>query len=871
MVDDTVGRAEQPDGGPGGRPDRATRRRSPLPRHGLTRRAFLTTLAVVGVAGMIPIAVHILLEIGDSVPPTTAFANVTPFILAAAITTPALAALIAVMVHRLVADPLDAMARALEGVSAIPDDVGGAPIPASNRGRDDELGRLARDVDAILHGFAEALERERAAGLAIRARETHLRGVMDNIGEGIVTIDLENNIRSMNPAATRLFGYEPHEVEGLPLLRLLEIDDYHRFLTALAGSLDETDETGEVRRLELTAIRRDGTRVPASLTVRMMLVEGDESYICVVRDISIRKAAERAVRESEARLNLAVTATRSGVWDADLDAGTCWFSPEFVAMLGHHERGLAHRLGIWEGLVHPADRVWLMRLAEDFVAGAVSEFQPIYRLRHADGSWVWIEAKGHCARDERGRARRFIGTMADVTERKLHEEQVLFLANHDALTGLPNRAYLIERLEHAVSHSRRGDRHLAALVIDVDRFKLINDADGHAAGDEFLRRFAERVGGVMRVTDTFGRMGGDEFLVIAEDLAAPSEALAVADAIRRATREPFHVDGTPHFATLSIGIATHDGDPERRMDGPTLARHANAAMRVAKAEGGNNHRFFDREMDAEATARMELERELRAAIDGDQFVIHYQPKFAVSGLEIVGLEALVRWLHPRDGMIPPDRFIPLAEETGLIAAIGTLVQAMAIDQIAQWRERGLPALPIAVNVSARQLAGEDAGLPVLAMLERAAVAPHWLELEITESMMMSNLATITRAMGKLRDRGVRVSVDDFGTGHSSLAYLRQLPISTLKIDRSFIKDVGVDEDATTLAAAIISIGRQLGLTVVAEGIEDRLQLEFLRHHGCDQAQGYLLGRPMPVEELERRHLSGGSWIGAVVPDDEAAE
>lgn len=697
------------------------------------------------------------------------------------------------------------------------------------------------------------------------APERYLRAIIDHVADGVVTLDAENVIRSMNPAALDIFGYSADEIIGRPFQTCLAAEDYHGFLLALARCLDQPEDRRDAVRQDLAGRRKDGAALAIKLSVRRMQAAGESDFVCLVQDVTEKRRAEAALRESEERLKLAVTATRSGIWDADLRLGTCWWSPEFIAMLGYDDDEMPPRIGVWEQLIHPEDRAWTVTLAKRFIEGQTASYRPIYRLRRKDGSWIWIEAVGHCVRAADGKAVRFIGAMSDVTERKRHEAELLRLSTRDPLTGLPNRALTLDRLSHALKAARRRGRRAAALYIDLDRFKLVNDSLGHDVGDALLKKLVEALRGALRASDTLGRLGGDEFVVVAEELDGPQDAARVAENILNVARRPFEAEGRALFTPLSVGIAM-DCDPDE--DAAALLRHADTAMQAAKSGGGGTYRFFMPEMNAEAVARLEIERDLRAAVDAGQFIVHYQPKFAVNDLALVGAEALVRWRHPVKGMIPPNDFIPVAEQTGLIAALGAIVLREAMRQTVEWRRRGLPPLPVAVNLSVRQLPDETACLPILAVLEQEEADPALLELEITETTMMDNIRQIVPALRRLRESGVAVAVDDFGTGYSSLAYLRKLPITTLKIDRSFINDVETDADSAAIAATIISMGRQLGLQVVAEGIENKGQLAFLRRHGCDMAQGFFLAKPMSADAFERRFANGGSWLGGS-PDADA--
>lgn len=772
-----------------------------------------------------------------------------------------LALILVVMFYLSITKPFLRLSNAVAQVDPAHPGDGLMPIPRQHR--EDELGILARAINKLLLQLGQLLERHRAAEDRVREREIRLRGIMENVADGIVTVDAARRIDTMNRAALELFGYAPEDVKGIPFDRLIAVEDVSRLLAALTRCAESANDNRDAVRHELTAVRGDGTVVPIAFSVNQMRLDDRVTFICVVQDITERKRAEEALRESEERLKLAVTATRSGIWDADLRSGSSWWSPEFLAMLGYDPGELPPRVGTWEALIHPDDAPWTTALIQRYLRGEVPEYEPVYRVRRKDGTWVWIEAKGRCLRDDNGVAYRFTGAMSDVTERKRFEEQLMYMATHDPLTGLPNRTLLQDRLQHAMGLVRRKGGTLAVLFLDLDRFKLINDSLGHHIGDGLLKAVSTTLAACVRATDTVGRLGGDEFLVIAEDLSSPQDAGRIAKAMLQALARPMAVEGQDQalFVSPSIGIATYTGEP---FDTATMLRHADAAMYSAKSSGGNTYRFFIPEMNEEAVARLTLERSLREAIEQEQFQVFYQPKVDVATLRPVGLEALIRWKHPEKGWIPPSTFIPVAEEVGLIGAVGAWVMRTALRQVAAWQARGVEPLPIAVNVSVRQLTGAGAADTIRAILEDIGTDPRWLELEVTESTMMDNLGSIVETLKDLRALGLKIAVDDFGTGYSSLSYLRRLPITALKVDRSFIDEVTSNADDAAIAATIIAMGNRLGLTIVAEGIETEDQLAFLRRHNCDEAQGYHIARPMPIADLERRFLDGRRWLPVVV-------
>jgi len=717
---------------------------------------------------------------------------------------------------------------------------------------DDELGLLAKTTNELLLQFDRSLvERERAEQ-ALRERETRLSGIMDNVADGIITLDEDLRIETMNAAALALFGYAAPEAIGQPFVTLIEERDWSRVAMALMNCLRRSrDERHRDSRAEIQGKRKNGDIFAMAFGVSQMRLGDRRTAICVVQDITHRKRSEQALRESEERLKLAVRATRSGVFDNNFTKDTYWWSPEFVEMLGYDAAEAAHADRLFESILHEDDRPNVMAQIDRYLAGEVGDYLSLFRVRHRDGTWMWVEARGQAIRDDQGRPIRFTGTMTDVSDRKRFEEQLMYVSTHDPLTGLPNRTLLQDRLQHAVAHSMRKGTSVAVLLMDLDRFKLVNDSLGHQAGDKLLRAMAQRLSSSIRASDTVGRLGADEFLVIAEDLPDPQLAARIAETILMGLSRPFNIDGQQLFITPSIGITLFPGDAT---DINALLRDADTAMHNAKAAGGNGYRFFTPAMNEAAVARLSLEHALREALDAEQFFLHYQPKIDLATMQTVGVEALVRWNHPEQGPVSPARFIPVAEETGMIVQLGDWVMRTALAQIRDWTSRGLEPLPVAVNVSVRQITSSAFGERVCELLDEYGVPAHLLELEITETAMMSNLAYIVDALTEVRDRGIKIAIDDFGTGYSSLSYLRRLPITTLKVDRSFIAEATTNADTAAIAATIIAMGRQLGLMVVAEGIETVEQLEFLRHHQCDQLQGFYISRPLPPGDLEARFM-----------------
>jgi diguanylate cyclase (GGDEF)-like protein/PAS domain S-box-containing protein len=456
--------------------------------------------------------------------------------------------------------------------------------------------------------------------------------------------------------------------------------------------------------------------------------------------------------------------------------------------------------------------------------------------------WLSITA----VRSEHGQVLNYIGIFSDITERKEAEARILHLAHHDPLTNLPNRALLHDRLQQVLLQARRDRRGVAVLLLDLDRFKTINDTLGHESGDGLLLQITERCRAAISETDTLARLSGDEFVFVLPEAGNPEDAAAVARRILDAVALPCQLGEHRITVTASIGIALYD------QDGGTesiLLRNADAAMHRAKEAGRNGFEFYSAEMNTASLGQLLLENQLRGATERGELLLHYQPKVCARSGRLLGLEALLRWQHPELGMVAPGRFIPLAEETGLINAIGEWVLDEACRQQRAWLDAGLAVVPIAVNLSAQQLGQQSFVSRVAGAIDRAGLAPNLIELELTETMLMRDIDRTIHTLIRLRDMGVRLSIDDFGTGYSSLNYLRQFPVNALKIDRSFVSDISAEGK---IAAAIIGMAHSLGLEAIAEGVETEAQRNFLTAQRCHQLQGYLIGRPAPAAQIETR-------------------
>ncbi|UCF77247.1 MAG: EAL domain-containing protein, partial [Betaproteobacteria bacterium] len=423
-------------------------------------------------------------------------------------------------------------------------------------------------------------------------------------------------------------------------------------------------------------------------------------------------------------------------------------------------------------------------------------------------------------------------------------------AHYDVLTSLPNRVLFYDRLKQSLAQAKRNQWIVGVMFIDVDRFKNVNDTMGHAVGDRLLQQISERLKGTVRAGDTVGRLGGDEFAVVLSNLASAQDASVVAQKMMACFKEPFRLESTEVYVTASIGITLY---PEDSTEQDILIRNADAAMYKAKEIGRDSYQFYTPEMNTRALAVLGMENSMRRALDRGEYLLHYQPKAGIANGEITGLEALIRWRHPERGLVSPGEFMPVLEETGLIVPVGQWVLNAVCEQIKAWESAGVQPVPVAVNLSARQFTSKDLGETIKRTLEEHQIDPGLIELEITESSLMVNTEEAVRTLEYLSGLGVSLSIDDFGTGYSSLSYLKRFPLDSLKIDRSFIRDVTTDGDDATITRAVISMAHSLGLKVVAEGVENERQLAFLTEYGCDQIQGYFFTRPLPADDC-------GVWL-----------
>jgi diguanylate cyclase (GGDEF)-like protein len=510
-------------------------------------------------------------------------------------------------------------------------------------------------------------------------------------------------------------------------------------------------------------------------------------------------------------------------------------------MLGCEEAELVGR-DIRE-FTHPDDRRSPPSVGE---GSFVAEYEKRYLRK--DGSTLWASVSLSVVRNLRGVPEYLIGMVTDISARKAAEEQLLRRAHYDALTDLPNRVLCFDRLSQAIAQAGRKHWNAGVLFLDLDRFKVVNDTLGHTSGDAVLRLAAQRLQECVRAGDTVARVGGDEFVVVLAELASPQDGAIVAQKIVDAMAQPVRFDGKEIFITPSIGIATFPADGK---DGEALVKNADAAMLRAKQGGRNSFKFYAASMNERALEKLQLETDLRRALERNEFFLHYQPKVSLAGGQVTGVEALLRWNRPGHGLVSPAQFVPVLEDCGLIVPVGDWIVDAACAQVRAWRDAGLAPVQVAVNLAAKQFLHHDIGAVIDAALARHGIPGSLLQIEITESDAMAAPEQVSAVLAGLRRHGVGVAIDDFGTGYSSLGYLKRFPLDTLKLDRSFVTGLPADQDDVSIALAVIGMAHSLGLKVVAEGVEKAEQRDFLAAHGCDEMQGYLYSRPLPAGECAK--------------------
>jgi len=677
---------------------------------------------------------------------------------------------------------------------------------------------------------------------SLRESEAKLRGLFELSPLGIARTDLKGRYVEFNDAFRKICGYPALELKTLDYWKLTP----KKYEADEARQLESLARTGQYGPYEKEYVRQDGSLVPIQLNGMLITGSDGQDYIwSIVEDISARKRIEAdlqvAATAFEAQVSIVVTDADSVILSVNraFTEDTGYTAEEAVGQTprlfksGRHDRQFYAAMwdsiltsGAWQG------EIWDRRKN--------GEIYP---------KWLTISA----VKGDDGAVTHYVSTQFDISQRKAAEDEIKNLAFYDSLTHLPNRRLLRDRLQHALAATTRSQQHGALLFIDLDHFKKLNDTRGHNQGDLLLQQVAQRLSSYVREADTVARLGGDEFVVMLEGLSqdineAAAQAEAVAEKILAGLNDTYYLSGQEYSSASSIGV-TLFGDKGGSIE--ELLKQADLAMYQAKAAGRNSLRFFDPAMQAAVTAHVVLEKDLRNAVREGQFVVHYQVQVDEDG-QPTGAEALVRWQHPQRGLVFPDAFIALAEETGLILPLGQWVLESACAQLAKWSGASdFAHLSLAVNISARQLHQSDFVGQVQAILDRTGIDPGKLKLELTESLFVGNMEDTIAKMSALSAKGVHFVLDDFGTGYSSLYYLKRLPLKCLKIDRSFVADVLTDANDAAIARTIVALAQNLNLAVVAEGVETREQQEVLARYGCKEYQGYLFSRPLPLKEFEQ--------------------
>jgi len=721
-------------------------------------------------------------------------------------------------------------------------------------------------ITLLLYGIFRAVARSRSEAIELARRATEglsaqlavaqkleattrdsnerLRAVIEAAPVGIVARDLDTVIRMWNPAAERLFGWKESEV----LETKTSIVPAH--LREDVRVLRERAQMGETIWVEETQrMRRDGSLVDASVSMSPIYDDGKViGTMVTVTDITRRKQAEAALRESESQLRLAMDAAQMGMWYWEAETDRFTYSEGLNVLFGRPGESGNVDYRVLQDRMHADDRdLFSATLRHAIKHGG--DFQVDYRVVWPDSSVHWIANRAQVHRGPNGRAQRVIGVAMNITDRKMAEQRVAHMAHHDALTGLPNRVLLRDRIQQAIAQAHRAGTQVAVLFLDLDRFKTINDSLGHQLGDRLLQSVASRVLVCVREGDTVSRVGGDEFVIVVPGITTSTDASAVAAKILEVLASAFHLHGNDLHVSTSIGIALYPSDGA---DAETLMRNADTAMYHAKDMGRGNYQFFTQHMNVAAQQRLALDNALRRAVENNEFELQYQPLYDLRDRSMTGFEALLRW-HPPGGadVVPPGQFVAAAEESGLIVPIGEWVLATAFREAARWQEGG-KSYSLSVNVSAKQLARPAFVTRLRELLQETHIDPALIELEITESVIIAGGGEAQEALHRIAELGVGIAIDDFGTGYSGLAYLKRFPIDTVKIDQSFVRDLTVDPEDAAIVTAIVAMARSLDVEVVAEGVETEEQLEQLKRLGCRRAQGFLLARPMSAASVARR-------------------
>ena len=683
----------------------------------------------------------------------------------------------------------------------------------------------------------------------------------------------------------RILVFEDDEIEAALILDHLAASTYNdaqitRVDRVAAGLKKLAEEQWDIVLLDLNLPDGSGTenlyrlrtlndKVPIVVLTNVeddevameMLREGAQDYLIkrfvnadnlsrAIRYALARHATEMSLRDSEKRYSLAVAGARDAIWDWDLDSDEIYFSPRWADILHLKPHQISKEPGLWFERVHEQDRAGVQSKLDAHLAGESEHFECEYRMLDADEHYLWILVRGVAVRDAEGRAIRVAGSLSDITDRKGTEQMLTHEAFHDPLTGLPNRNLFLDRLDLAIrQHRRDHDRKFAVVFLDMDRFKKINDTYGHNAGDQLLIGFSNRLSTFLRPGDSVARLGGDEFAILLMEISGLGEATRVAERIHEQISRKFEIDGKELYTSASIGIALSDTKYEHSSD---LLRDADQAMYRSKREKRGPYTVFDTLMQETAMQRVQLETDLRTALTNDEMTVYYQPIVSLEQMRITGFEALMRWFHPVRGLIGPEEFIDVAEDSGSIAGLTWWIMEEACSQTFAWQRTNdtLADLSISVNVSSRMFSEPNFAERTTEILDRTQLSPHCLHLEITENALLQHEANTINELTTLQELGVKLHLDDFGTGYSSLSYLNLFSYDTIKIDRSFVNTGNEGPSDRRIIDALVGLAQVLKIGVIAEGVETQEQAQTLRDLECNMAQGYWFSKPLPSHSAE---------------------
>ncbi len=705
----------------------------------------------------------------------------------------------------------------------------------------DETGSLTHFV-----GIQTDITQRKQAEEALRKQEEQYRCIVETAVEGIWVLDQNNQTSFVNQQMAMMLGYTAAEMLGETLFSFMDEEGI-----AIANTCLERRRQGISEAHDFKFRRKNGTNLWAIVsTAPLFDQEGHYTgALGMVTDITDRKQAEAALRQSEHQLNSILHSLSDIVWSASATGDQfLYINPMVEKVYGRPVSDFLSNPNLWLEMVHPEDRDRVIAASQALFDRGRKDLE--YRIIRADGEVRWLRDRCYMICDTVSKTMRLDGIATDITERKQIETQLAHNAYHDALTGLPNRLLFIDRLQQVIARlQRHPQEQFAVLFLDLDRFKVVNDSLGHLVGDQLLIEIARRLQTCLRPEDTVARLGGDEFTILLNSIQDVNDAIAIAERLQAVIQSPFYLGHHEIFTSASIGIALHDTgftQPEE------LLRNADTALYQAKDQGKARSAVFNAEMYAQAVNLLQLETDLRWAIERQELRVYYQPIISLATGTITGFEALVRWLHPAKGLISPAEFIPVAEETGLITAIGQWILYEACQQLRQWQIQfpNYTSLTMSVNLSSKQLSQVNFVAQVDEILQQTKLTPHSLKLEITESAIMERPEVAAKVLEQLKKRGIQLCVDDFGTGYSSLAYLHQFPINILKIDRSFIRQIDEQVEGFAIVRAIITLAENLGLSVVAEGIETAQQMAQLQNLHCDYGQGYFFSKPLNQQAAE---------------------